>query len=407
MTNRSSQVRTALTAHAERRRLALLAAGAFVVTVDGTLVIGLLEQIARSLRISPAAAGQSVTAFAVSYALSAPLVIRLTRRVRPELLLVASLGGVALGNAATAAAPGLAALILARVVAAACAGVFMATSATVAAQRVAVQRRGRALASVVGGASAGTALGVPIGTFLGGIAGWRTLFFGICGMTIVVSTATAMSVSRGSDSLESTAHRARNTRALWVLSTTLLWSSGSFVFFTYIAVVIRQATSVGTAGLSLFLMLFGLAGISGAVLAGRSTDARGAAFTLLWALTAIVAALTGLGFVVAVGLRGAAATSATAIALIAYGVGTWAVTPPQQHLLLEASDDRRTLLSLNASALYGGVALGSTLGGAILARSHSSAAICWVGAGIEFAALGSVAVQRRFLSGAARGVRGA
>src|SRR5438067_4126347 len=57
------------------RRLVLLALGAFVVASDGTLVIGLLRQIAGSLSVSPASAGQAVTVFAVVYALGAPLLI--------------------------------------------------------------------------------------------------------------------------------------------------------------------------------------------------------------------------------------------------------------------------------------------------------------------------------------------
>jgi predicted MFS family arabinose efflux permease len=41
------------------RRLVLLAAGAFVVASDGTLIVGLLREIASSLAISPATAGQA------------------------------------------------------------------------------------------------------------------------------------------------------------------------------------------------------------------------------------------------------------------------------------------------------------------------------------------------------------
>lgn len=47
----------------------MLATGAFVVTCDGTLVVGLLRQIGETLSVSPAAAGQAVTVFAVVYAL--------------------------------------------------------------------------------------------------------------------------------------------------------------------------------------------------------------------------------------------------------------------------------------------------------------------------------------------------
>jgi predicted MFS family arabinose efflux permease len=74
-----------------------------------------------------------------------------------------------------------------------------------------------------------------------------------------------------------------------------------------------------------------------------------------------------------------------------YGLGTWAVTPPQQQRLL-AHGGGRVLLSLNASALYAGVALGGIIGGVTLSLSRSIAAVCWTAAVIEVTAL---AVVRR------------
>jgi predicted MFS family arabinose efflux permease len=138
----------------DRRLVVLLAAGAFVVTSDGTLVVGLLRQIAHALSVSPAAAGQAVTVFAAVYALAVPPLIRVTRRVRPERLLVGALAVFAVANAGTAAAPSLATLLVARILAATCAGVFMATAALVAADTASRERRGRRLGTVVGGASA-------------------------------------------------------------------------------------------------------------------------------------------------------------------------------------------------------------------------------------------------------------
>jgi len=110
------------------RRLVLLAAGAFVVASDGTLIVGLLREIAGSLAISPATAGQAVTVFAAVYALGVPLLIRAARHVGRELLLLVALALFAVANAATAAAPSVAALLGARILAAGCAGVFMATA---------------------------------------------------------------------------------------------------------------------------------------------------------------------------------------------------------------------------------------------------------------------------------------
>ena len=153
------------------RRVAFLALAAFAVASDGTLAAALLRQIASTLSVSPAAAGQGVTVYAAGYAVGAPLIIRAARRAPQERLIPGALGVFALSNAATAAAPSLAALLGARIAAGTCAGVFTAVAAAAAAGSAAPSHRGRALAVIVGASSAGTALGVPLGTFAGGAIG--------------------------------------------------------------------------------------------------------------------------------------------------------------------------------------------------------------------------------------------
>jgi predicted MFS family arabinose efflux permease len=362
------------------RALAILALGAFVVAADGTLVVGLLRQIARSLEVSPATAGQALTVFGAVYAVGAPLVVRTARAVRPERLAAAALALFAVANAATAAAPSYAALLGARVLAAACAGVFMPTAALVAARAAGEERRGRALAVVVGGSSAATALGVPLGTFVGGAVGWRAVFYAVAiASALIAAAATSLPRTQRSPAT-------RRTRVVPTLATTLLWATGSFTFFTYVAVVLARRASVGTAGLAVFLLLFGVAGIAGAAAAGRLTDARGPVTPIVGGLLLVAAALAGLA---------AATGRVAAAALVAlYALGTWAVTPPQQHRLLAAAGDTGFLLSLNASALYAGVALGSGLGGAILATTGSVAALCGVAAALQLLAVISVWTER-------------
>jgi predicted MFS family arabinose efflux permease len=108
------------------------------------------------------------------------------------------------------------------------------------------------------------------------------------------------------------------------------------------------------------------------------------------ALALTAASIGGFGLLATFPL-GPAAVAASAAAIMVYGLGTWAVTPPQQQRLL-AHGGGRVLLSLNASALYAGVALGGIIGGVTLSLSRSIAAVCWTAAVIEVTAL---AVVRR------------
>jgi MFS transporter, DHA1 family, inner membrane transport protein len=368
------------------RRVALLALAAFIVASDATLVAALLRQIASTLSASPAAVGQAVTVYAAGYAIGAPLIIRAARRAREGRLLAGALGVFAAANAATAAAPSLAALLAARLAAGACGGTFMAAAAATAAASVAPSHRGRALAVIVGGSSAGTAFGVPLGTFVGGAIGWRPAFFGIAAVAALAAAATAaFSPHEASRPAPAPAAVPRGA-VLVTLATTLAWATGSFTFFTYIGVVLHQAASVGASGLAGFLLIFGVTGLAGVVAGGWLTDKTGPLPALAGGLTLTALALAGLG-VIAAAATGPAAVIASGAAIASYGFGTWAITPPQQQRLLSTGGNERLLLSLNASALYAGVALGGAIGGLTLALSRSTTAVCWTAASIELAAL--------------------
>ena len=365
--------------------MAVLALVAFVVASDATLVAALLRQIAGTLSASPAAAAQAVTAYAAGYALGAPLIIRAARLAPRGRVLPGALAVFAAANAATAAAPSLAALLGARVAAGACGGAFMASAAATAAGSVAPGRRGRALAVIVGGSSAGTAFGVPLGAFAGGAAGWRPVFFGITAAAALAAVATA-ALSRpepGGPERHGPATIPRGT-VLVTLATTLVWATGSFTFFTYIGVILHHTASAGASTLAGFLLVFGLAGLAGAAAAGWLTDRHGPLPALAGGLALTALSVTGLGLIAA---AGSAAVIASGAAITGYGFGTWAITPPQQHRLLTGSRDEQFLLSLNSSALYAGVALGSLIGGLTLTISRSTTAVCWTAAGIELTAL--------------------
>jgi predicted MFS family arabinose efflux permease len=371
------------------RRIALLAMAAFVVASDGTLVAALLREIASTFSASPAVAGQAVTVYAAGYVLGAPLIIRTARRAPQRRLTPGALGVFAVANAATAAAPSLAALLGARIAAGACGGVFAAAAAAAAAGSVAPNHRGRALAVVVGGSSAGTAFGGPLGTVAGGVIGWRPAFFGITALAVLTAAATAFfPPQRDSRPAPAPVAIPRGTVAL-TLGTTLLWATGSFTFFTYVGVILHQTASVGASGRAGFLLVFGIAGLAGAAAAGWLADRTGPLPALAGGLTLTAASLAGLGLIAALA-AGPTAVVASIAAIAGYGFGTWAITPPQQQRLLSTGGNDRFLLSLNASTLYAGVGLGGAIGGMTLALSRSAAAVCWAAAGIELAALALV-----------------
>jgi Major Facilitator Superfamily len=99
------------------RPVAVLALGSFAMGTDSFVLAGILPQISDGLGVSTAAAGQTITAFAVTYGLAAPFLAVLTSRVPRKPLLALALALFTLANLGSAAAPSLTILLLARVLA--------------------------------------------------------------------------------------------------------------------------------------------------------------------------------------------------------------------------------------------------------------------------------------------------
>ncbi|MFG2225527.1 MFS transporter [Streptomyces sp. NPDC048644] len=369
------------------RKVLLLTLGAFTLGLDAYAMAGLLPVLADDIGTRVSLAGQLVTVFTLAYAISAPLVAGLLSGVRPRVLLIAALAVFTLGNALTAVAPSLGGLLAARVVAGAGAGVYSALSTAAAAALVPPERRGRALALVMGGMSAGTVLGVPLGVLLAEHAGWRATMWLVTGLGVVALAGLAgllPPVPAGPAVPVRARLTALTDRAVApVVGVSFLAAVASLGLYTYLAPVLAAAGGVGE--VAPYLWAWGAGGVLGSVLAGPLVDRTGGRVRVLVGvlLVMVIAAQALLPSLASVALPGAV------VALVAWGAAGWAFQVPQQHRLLELSADRGPIvLALNNSALYLGSAVGSALGGLALAAGLAPYALPWVAAGV--AALGLV-----------------
>lgn len=382
------------------RRRAAFALGAFVCAADGTLAVGLLPAIAGDLRVSSAAAGQSVSVFAAVYAVGSPLLSRLLWRAPQRRLLLGALMLFVASNLATAMAPDLPSLLGARATAAAAAGLIVPTSSAAIAGVAEPSRRGRALSAVIAAGAAGTALGVPAGTLIGAVTSWRVSFLLLAAVAAATAGVVAFVVPSSEQAPGRSAFpRIAPLRTLPVFAVTLVWALGSFAFFTFASNVLHEAAGVGGGALALFLLVYGVCGVAASRGAGWLTDLRGPRATLYMALSLTALSLLGLGFLADRGGSSAAHAAAGAALFASYAIGTWSVIPPQQFRLLAVGSNQRILLALNASALYAGVALGGVVGGAVLAAGYSTGSLCWIAAGIEALAVAIVAVAAAAVEG--------
>jgi predicted MFS family arabinose efflux permease len=157
----------------------------------------------------------------------------------------------------------------------------------------------------------------------------------------------------------------RSLPVLRLVAVTFLAASGGLMFYTYLggytAVVAPRATGL----LPVLLLLVGLAGLAGALLAGRLTDARGPARSLRWvvgghAAALVVAAVPGIG--------GTAGPALLAAVVAGWAFFAWALTPPVQGSILAVAGPSAgmTALALNISGLYLGTGVAGALGGLVI-----------------------------------------
>jgi MFS family permease len=101
-----------------RLRIAVLALGTFAIGTDGFVIAGILPGVASDTQATVAAIGLLVTAFAIAYAIAAPLLATAVARIERRRVLVTGMAILAAANLAAAIAPGYPALMAARVAAA-------------------------------------------------------------------------------------------------------------------------------------------------------------------------------------------------------------------------------------------------------------------------------------------------
>lgn len=346
-----------------RGRLYLLAAGGFAVGTSAYVVSGVLPAVSAQLGVSVAAAGQLATAFALSYAVGAPVLATVLGRWERRTVLVAALGLAALGNALSAVAPSFGLLVAARVLTGIGAAAYTPAATLVATLISPAERRGRAVAAVFTGLTLSLVAGVPAGTVLGGPLGYRGVFALVAGLCAVAAVTVWMFLPTVDPpppvGLRERLAVAADRAVLTVLAISVLGLIAVMSVYTYVAPLLDALAGVRGPLLSVLLVGYGVGALLGNDLGGRLADRFGSRRPLLVVVPAFTVVIASLPLL-ATTLPGAA------VGLFLLGAG-WTVNAPIQSRLIELGGANSPLvLSLNAAAIYLGAGLSGVLGGLVL-----------------------------------------
>jgi predicted MFS family arabinose efflux permease len=364
------------------KRLFWLALGTFAIGAEGFVISSLLPQIADDTRVSLVAAGYLVVAFALTYAIGAPILTALTGTRDRRIVLTGSALVFAVGALGASLSHSYAVLLAARMVIACAAGLYAATAQATAVAISHKDHRARAISVIVGGTSLAVAFGAPLGAFIASLAGWRGTYVAIAAAGFIAAAAIWMMVPPGLRG-EKLPLRARlkvltQPRIVPALATTLLYMTGGFAVLTYIAPMAIQGAGFSRAMLPTILLIYGVGAAIGNYIGGQLADRWGAQHVVTTALiinTGLLAVFSLIAHLPAPWIG----PSFLAV-LFPWGITSWSFPPAQASRILAIAPASAPLaLSLNGSALYLGVALGSFIGGLAL-QLGSVGDLGWVAA---------------------------
>ena len=156
--------------------IAALGVGGFAIGTGEFVIMGLLPEVARDLQVTIPEAGHVISAYALGVVIGAPTLAVLAAHWPRRALLMALMALFAIGNLASALAPGYLALNLLRFAAGLPHGTYFGVAALVAASLAPPHRRASAVGLVMLGLTSATLVGVPIAAWLGQHLGWRAAF---------------------------------------------------------------------------------------------------------------------------------------------------------------------------------------------------------------------------------------
>ncbi|MFT8242807.1 MFS transporter [Roseomonas sp. BN140053] len=365
--------------------LLALAIASFGIGTTEFVIMGLLPELSRDLGVDIPTAGLLVSGYAISVALGAPLLAVATGRLPRKAALLGLMGIFILGNLLCAIAPGYATLMGARVVTAFCHGAFFGTGAVVAADLVPRHRRSAAIALMFSGLTLANVLGVPLGTALGQVAGWRATFWAVVAIGVLAAAALALWVPAGLPGKPAALRREiralGHPQVLLAMLISALASASLFSVFTYIAPMLRGVTGLPDTAVTGALLLFGLGLTAGNLLGGRLADWR-----LMPSLIGIFALLVA---VLAVFSATVVAVLPALATLLVWGVLAFALVSPLQTRVLDQAREAPTLAStVNQGVFNIGNAFGAWLGGVAIGWGMGYRELPWLGAGLAVVALG-------------------
>ncbi|MEQ6960706.1 MFS transporter [Staphylococcus arlettae] len=362
----------------------------FIVGMVEMMVAGIMNLMSSDLHVSEAIIGQLVTLYAITFAVAGPILVKLTNRFSPRMVLLWALFAFVVGNIIIAIAPNFSILVIGRILSSAAAALIVVKILALTALLTAPQHRGKMIGIVYSGFSGANVFGVPIGTVIGDLVGWRYTFLFIVIVSLFVGILMYIYIPKLSDHLSSnteidTESNRSNTyskvlRPVEVtkyLGITFLLLVANSVTFIYINPLILSGGHQ-LSFVSIALLINGIAGVIGTSMGGFLSDRLTSKRWLVIATAVFIVMMLLLNMF----LPG---TGLLLMIIFIWNIMQWSTNPAVQSGIIEhVEGDTSQVMSWNMSSLNAGIGIGGIVGGLVVsnlnvyATTYFSAAIALV-----------------------------
>lgn len=357
-------------------RVYILAITSFVVGMVELIVGGIMDVISKDLQVTVSMTGQLIAVFSVVFALSAPILLTITSKVERKKLYILTLFVFFIGNVISSVSPNYSTLLFARILSAASCSLIVVLSLTIATSIVKSNYKARAIGMIYMGISGSLVFGVPLGTMLGNMYGWRSPFILISILTLISMLIAYFFLSeippKRTVPLRQQLLSLKGSKLISAQLISVFMLTGHVTFYAYLTPFLKTQLGLGPTWISMVYFIFGIAAVMGGGIGGLVSDKWGSTRSIL-IITALFSVVMFLLPVVTFSFY------LFLVVLFLWSMLSWTITPAQQNYLIQIAPESADIQqSFNNSALHLGIALGSALGGMVV-ENYSILYNAWVG----------------------------
>ncbi|MGG4166377.1 MFS transporter [Rossellomorea vietnamensis] len=244
----------------------------FTVGTSEFVIIGLLNNIAKTLHYSISTIGILVTGFAIAFAIGTPILTATLSRFSKYPVILILLVIFIVGNIGSALSDNLTMLLLTRILTAIVTGGLIAMAMTIASVKIPPEKVGKAISIIFSGFTIAAVLGVPIGTYIGQNSGWQMTFWSVAilgTILLIISIYTIPKDLKGSKgSLKQFIRFIVHRQVLLNALVPALSIGATYAVYTFLAPLVEQTIGVPAKYISLVLLVYGVVSIFSNLLGG-------------------------------------------------------------------------------------------------------------------------------------------